>query len=258
MKEIKKMLLVTMLSLGVLSFVNINIPNNVVEVLASEKDAIDYFKDIENLSVLETGKGDYLSLYLIAYCDVDFTESEYSDYTNEIVDRFANAVYEDWFDYKYVMIDFWGLGESRVLSCTFETRDLLTSIQLRYWENTDLQEFFYCNGLSAEYLDCDIMTTVLGENVLVVHYEIKNDGDESLSFSELFLDKCYLNGVEIDRCWDYSSNETENRSKKIRPGTKIKVDSVFELGDETGEVVIEVSSYPDNEVLLEKTFEIEW
>lgn len=257
MKKIKKMLLATMLSLGVLSFTNINISNNVVDVLATEKDAINYFKDIENLSVLETGKGEYLSLYLIAYCDVDFTDSEYNDFTNEIIDRFTSAVYEDWFDYKYVMVDFWGLGESRLLSCTFETRDLWTDVQSRYWDSTDLQEIFSSNGLNAEYLDCDIMTTVLGENVLVVHYEIENDSDESLSFNEMFLDKCYLNGVEIDRYWDYSSSETENRSKKIRPGTKLKVDSIFELGDKTGEVVLEISSWSDNEVLLEKTFEIE-
>lgn len=243
----KKKLLKILIATEILGFSSLDTFGYSV-VHASENEAISYFADIENLSAVESGDGEHNSLYLIGYF---YDESNCDDLIEKIGERFVSAASEEWFDYEYVMIDLWGSGYARFFSYTYETKDIWDVIQIKDWESNDMPDIFCYNDLYAEYIDSEVMTSDEG-NVLVVHYEFENSGEKSVAFNRAFSDKCFLNGVELDECYQYNSSEYENRSKEIRPGTTIKVDSAFWLENGSGEIIIEVSPWLEDEVVFEK------
>ncbi|MCR5730941.1 MAG: DUF5067 domain-containing protein [Ruminococcus sp.] len=94
--------------------------------------------------------------------------------------------------------------------------------------------------------------------VLIVDYEFRNNTDEAKSFSSLFYDKAFQNGVKCkgitligSKDFDSSANDTE-----ILPGYTYTVNQAYYITDNS-DVLIMVTDYFNKTTYLEQTISLE-
>lgn len=106
-------------------------------------------------------------------------------------------------------------------------------------ENKEL-DYLDCN---LKYERCEIIQEEYGDKNLYVYFKFTNNSDENATFDYTFDIKSFQNGIELDSNYVYDCEEEENGSKEIQPGTTITVAEVFELGDSTENVMLEIRPF---------------
>lgn len=83
-------------------------------------------------------------------------------------------------------------------------------------------------------------TDYAGEPILIVTYTFTNNGEEPQTFMWAFSDKAFQNGVELDGFVVSDEVDSVAKTKELKPGATIEVQSAFALDDQS-EVTVEVS-----------------
>lgn len=95
--------------------------------------AIEYFSDMQNVTIQETFSNDVIKILNI-FCI-------YSDGNSldALTDKIINIKSQDWFDYNYIMVDVWSDMFCRILTWTISGTDLRI-IQEMQWLESESQE----------------------------------------------------------------------------------------------------------------------
>lgn len=112
--------------------------------------------------------------------------------------------------------------------------------------------------ITMKYLRSEIAYNSIDEKCLFVYFEMTNNSDENQAFSYLVTCKAFQNGIELDTNYIYDNDEERNGSKEIQPGATITTAEVFELGDSTDNVTLEVRPFNiwSDRLLFEKEIQI--
>ncbi len=82
---------------------------------------------------------------------------------------------------------------------------------------------------------------------LLITYEYTNNSKEAASFSGLFNDVLFQNGIEIQTPIVFFDSEdqynSDNCSKKIAPGKSLNIDRLYELSDAETDVDVEIQRW---------------
>lgn len=118
---------------------------------------------------------------------------------------------------------------------------------------------FEYEGMIVKYLRHEVMTDSIGQKVLVVYYDFTNNSDENQTFDYAFSDKCFQNGVEVERSYWHANEESKNSGKEIKPGTTLEVASSFVLGDCMDDVELEIEPWItwEENILFSMNLELE-
>ena len=106
-------------------------------------------------------------------------------------------------------------------------------------ENKEL-DYLGCN---LKYERYEIIQEEHGDKNLYVYFEFTNNSDENKTFCYTFYIKSFQNGIELDSNYVYDCEEERNGSKEIQPGATITVAEIFELGDSTENVMLEIRPF---------------
>lgn len=125
-------------------------------------------------------------------------------------------------------------------------------------EQEEKANTFKYADVKMKYLKSEINYNSLDEKCLYVYFEMTNNSDENQAFDYLVSCKAFQNGIEIDENYIYDCEEEENGSKEIQPGATITVAEVFEIGDSTESVTLEVRPFNiwSDKLLFEKEIQI--
>ena len=112
--------------------------------------------------------------------------------------------------------------------------------------------------ITMRYLRSEIVYNSIDEKCLYVYFEMTNNSDENKAFDYLVDCKAFQNGIELDTNYIYDCEEEKNGSKEIQPNATIMVAEVFELGDSTDNVTLEVRPFNiwSDKLLFEKEIQI--
>lgn len=252
-------------------------------VYASQEDVSDYFKDYEDVYVFEVGNENNKDLVL-NIVDPYYIESDADMIVEKIGQLAETASYastEDWYDYQYIMMEVWSGNYGKIYSAVLDA-DTFDMYQSCDWFTGEVTNFIgpdngyeydgydseedewsedpeaegSYDGLNVKYLSHEIISDDYYENLLIVYYELTNYGDTNKSFNWTFSDKCFQNGIEIDRAYSEKNQELQNRSKEIQPGTTTTVATAFELGDSWDDVILEISPYLSDVILFSLNLEL--
>ena len=118
--------------------------------------------------------------------------------------------------------------------------------------------FFEYADVKMQYLRSEIDYNMYDQKCLFVYFEMTNNSDENQAFDYLVSCKAFQNGIEIDENYIYDCDEEENGSKEIQPSATITVAEVFELGDSTDSVILEVRPFNiwSDKLLFEKEIQV--
>lgn len=113
-----------------------------------------------------------------------------------------------------------------------------------------------CGDFHVKYLKHEIIKDKSGQKCLAVYYEFTNNSKENKAFVYALSDKCFQNGVEVEKTFFHINDETENAGKEIKPGKTITVCSGFVLKDEKTDIELEIGEWitlkdtPDDKMTL--------
>ena len=113
-----------------------------------------------------------------------------------------------------------------------------------------------CGDFHVKYLKHEITKDKSGQKCLAVYYEFTNNSKENKAFIYALSDKCFQNGVEVEKTFFHINDETENAGKEIKPGKTITVCSGFVLKDEKTDIELEIGEWitlkdtPDDKMTL--------
>lgn len=194
----------------------------------------DYFSDIEGVTVCVSGKENHKSLNFICYFPIE--ADNVSEVTSSIADKIKQAQKEDWFDYDYIMLDFWSESIGRIISATIEADNFNDILQMNEWYGNKDLSTSESEGNSIRDVDSGLdsfdVLVYEDENVKIYFGRISEKGVEFLveNLSDLNLtiqaDSISINGMStnnimmsddiapqskgkvIARCEDFDINET--------------------------------------------------
>ena len=97
-----------------------------------------------------------------------------------------------------------------------------------------------------------------GNRVIGVKYEYTNNGDENMMFDVAVNAQAFQDGVQLELAFmDEFSDEYENSSKEVKPGTTLTCEMYYALTSDS-EVEVEVSELISfGDAKLTKTFTLE-
>lgn len=98
-----------------------------------ENPAINFFEEIEGVTVLESGDSRKKALILTCYIKLYAESEEVSEMANSVGERIRNAQDEEWFDYDYILVDFWSESTGRIVSMTIDSNNLSEPMQINEW-----------------------------------------------------------------------------------------------------------------------------
>jgi len=232
-----------------------------------------FFKSIDGVTVSESGTSGQKALVITCYGGSDMEDDGRSKLVDSVFDRLDAAQSKEWFDYNYVMLDFWSDSIGRAISMTIDMNNLSEPMQMYEWytdgtggdENSQIPDTDTGNeeepdnsqaeGASNDIIDVDIsnchvkyisheiVENMAGDKCLAVYYEFTNNDDEAKSFSYTISDKAFQNGIELDTSMFHVNDDSKNSGSEIKPGVTITVCSGFVLRDETAEVELEVGEW---------------
>lgn len=111
--------------------------------IESEKNqVVELFNDISGVNVSESGDSKNKALIITCYAEL-YTESEQMyKIAESIGGKIREAQKEDWFNYDYILIDFWSGTIGRIVSMTVDVNNLSEPIQINEWygENRENQQ----------------------------------------------------------------------------------------------------------------------
>lgn len=161
-----------------------------------ENPAKDFFEEIDGVTVSESGDSRRRSLVLTCYVEFQTESEEVSRVSSSVGEKLVAAQKEKWFDYDYVLIDFWSNLLGRVVSITIDANNLSEPMQAKQWygEEADNQQQptqgNYGEIESKETADKEIKADVVEECYYIdsigsAHYFliIKNNSSETISVS---------------------------------------------------------------------------
>nr|DAE38070.1 MAG TPA: outer membrane protein assembly factor [Bacteriophage sp.] len=122
------------------------VPREEYDSVVAERDALkaeneeseylnDYFESIDGVSVCESGDDKTKTLILACYIEMYTDGDEISRIASKIAGKLKDATTEDWFDYDYVMLEFWSDGAGRIASFTITPANLSEPMQSYEWYN---------------------------------------------------------------------------------------------------------------------------
>lgn len=102
--------------------------------IESEKNqVVDFFNDISGVNVSESGDSKNKALIITCYVEL-YTESEQMyKIAESIGGKIREAQKEDWFNYDYILIDFWSGTIGRIVSMTVDVNNLSEHMQINEW-----------------------------------------------------------------------------------------------------------------------------
>ena len=98
-----------------------------------EDPVSSFFKSIDGVTVSESGTSGQKALMVACYARTDNGKEEMSALIDSVFDRLGEAQNEEWFDYNYVMLDFWSDSIGRAISMTVDMNDLSEPMQMYEW-----------------------------------------------------------------------------------------------------------------------------
>ena len=110
-------------------------------------------------------------------------------------------------------------------------------------EDQEQEKEFTYSKMTVRYLRHEISENAAGDNVLIVYYDFTNNSKDNENFDYSFSDKCFQNGVELERSIFHANDETKNSDKEIQPGTTLEVASAFMIGDSMDTVTLEIEPW---------------
>ena len=84
------------------------------------------------------------------------------------------------------------------------------------------------------------------KKVIVVTYTFTNNSDVDMSYDVAIFDKCFQNGVELEKefiSMDIENYSTENKSKTIKPGVSLDIQQAYILNDEVTTIDVEIEEF---------------
>lgn len=150
------------------------------------------------------------------------------------------------------------VGAILVNTSSNEKDDDSSNLTVSSENNSSGNDCFEYADTSIRYLKSEIAHNSINEKCLFVYFEMTNNSDENQAFDYLVSCKAFQNGIELDENYIYDCEEEKSGSKEIQPGATITVAEVFELGDGTGSVTIEVRPFNiwSDRLLFEKEIQI--
>ena len=84
------------------------------------------------------------------------------------------------------------------------------------------------------------------KKVIVVTYTFTNNSDVDSSYDVAIFDKCFQNGIELEKeffSMDIDNYNTDNKSKTIKPGVSLDVQQAYILNDEETTIDVEIEEF---------------
>lgn len=98
-----------------------------------EKPAINFFEEIEGVTASESGDLKRKVLMLTCYIKLYENNDTASEMSSSIGEKIRSAQTEEWFDYDYILIDFWSESMGRIVSMTIDANNLSEPMQINEW-----------------------------------------------------------------------------------------------------------------------------
>lgn len=106
---------------------------------------------------------------------------------------------------------------------------------------SDVINFEY-NDCHVKYIRHEITENMAGEQCIAIFYEFTNNSSDGKTFSYVFNDKVFQNGMEDSFSLFHVNEESKNSGKEIQPGATVTVCSGFVLQD-LSDVTLEVEPF---------------
>lgn len=103
------------------------------QISNEENPAKDFFEEINGVTVSESGDSRRKSLVLTCYAKLYTDNDAMSDMATSIGEKLRDAQKEDWFDYDYILLDFWSESVGRIVSMTINANNLSEPMQINEW-----------------------------------------------------------------------------------------------------------------------------
>lgn len=107
------------------------------EIREIDSQARQYFESIDGLSVFESGNEEHKSLFIVCYAELHSDDEKMSEISSAIEEKLREAKEEWWFDYEYIILDFWSDTLGRIVSMTIDADDLSKPMQLQKWYESE-------------------------------------------------------------------------------------------------------------------------
>lgn len=175
-------------------------------VSESEKLAKEFFADVESVAVSESIGGTRKILNIICYTKIYSDNEEVAALATEIGKTLGEIQEQEWFDFDYVMLDFWSESLGRILSITVNANDLSKPMQMHGWYGEKDSAQDNNQGESIEnsderivYQDENIIISYTGitgkESNYDVNFIIENLSDKTLIIQ---VRETSINGFMVD------------------------------------------------------------
>lgn len=119
--------------------------------------------------------------------------------------------------------------------------------------DSDLQE------TSVKIVNHSVDTDYSGEEVLVIDYEFYNGEKKAKSFSTIFTDKAFQNGIECESFVIMGSDseiDLNKSSNDVQPGASLTVTKAYKLNDKS-DVEITVTGWISDDEYLSETIKLQ-
>lgn len=150
--------------------------NELKESFSNEENpARDFFEEIEGVTVSESGDSRRKSLVLTCYAKLYTDNDAMSDTAESIGEKLRDAQKEDWFDYDYILLDFWSESVGRIVSFTISPNDLSKPIQMKEWYGEDNQNQQNSGSIGENYNDKETSRPSDSENIIGSNLEVTGE-----------------------------------------------------------------------------------
>lgn len=168
----------------------------------SENMVSDFFSDIENVEAFETNGGNRKILNIVCYIEIFSDTEKASEMSKELVNKIQESQTKEWFDYDYIMVDFWSESLGRIMSITINPNDLSKPMQIRNWyedngtENSQNNEETVSESETILYEDEKVKISFAGINEKGVAFWVENLTDVNITIQ---ADSVSINGISSNK-----------------------------------------------------------
>lgn len=116
-------------------------------------------------------------------------------------------------------------------------------------EENDLLFGYLSNSATIDLVGVK-RTTTDSRDLIVIHYEMKNNSKENITFARNITDIVYQNGTECERAIDSKYSDAYSQLQTIKPGETLLIKTAFAIDDIKGNINLVVKeSFTDNEII---------
>lgn len=140
------------------------------------------------------------------------------------------------------------LPESTTVSATI-ANTIDEKIEYDIPEENDLLFGYLSNSATVDLVGVK-RTTTDTRDLIVIHYEMKNNSKENITFARNITDIVYQNGTECERAIDSKYSDAYSQLQTIKPGETLLIKTAFAIDDINSNINLVVKeSFTDNEII---------